>query len=205
MHHWFENIENNIRNKSDYCTECINLLNHYKKSNIAVHVLNVSEKAIKLAQLYNVSSEKAKIASIFHDISGIIPNEEKLDLCKYLDIDICEEEKIFPNITHQKLSREIAKSIFNIGDIEILNAISCHTTLRANPSKLDMIVFLADKIAWDQPGSPEYLEIIESNIRTSLELTSYKYIEYVLNDKSKLVIVHPWLNEAYNYFHNMYN
>jgi HD superfamily phosphohydrolase YqeK len=34
--------------------------------------------------------------------------------------------------------------------IDILDSISCHTTLKANPAKLDMLLFISDKIKWDQ-------------------------------------------------------
>ena len=44
-------------------------------------------------------------------------------------------------------------SIFKLGIYLILKAIESHTTLRSNPSKLDMIIFIADKLAWDQPGN----------------------------------------------------
>ena len=61
-----------------------------------------------------------------------------------------EAERKFPMIIHQKLSRVIAKEIFKVEDEEILNAICCHTTLRKHATKMDLVLFVADKIEWDQ-------------------------------------------------------
>jgi len=33
--------------------------------------------------------------------------------------------------------------------IEVLNAIECHSTLRENANKIDLILFIADKLSWD--------------------------------------------------------
>lgn len=74
-----------------------------------------------------------------------------------------EAERKFPMIIHQKLSRVIAKEIFKVEDEEILNAICCHTTLRKHATKMDLVLFVADKIEWDQKGTPPYLIEIKKN------------------------------------------
>ena len=47
---------------------------------------------------------------------------------------------------------------FGIEDNEILSAIECHTTLKKNYSDIDLVLFVADKIKWDQEGKPPYLD-----------------------------------------------
>lgn len=37
--------------------------------------------------------------------------------------------------------------------------------LKAKPSKIDMIIFVADKIEWDQEGQPPYLKELEEAYR----------------------------------------
>ncbi len=89
--------------------------------------------------------------------------------------------------------------IFGVQDIDVLDAISCHTTLRSHPSKLDMVVFLADKISWDQDGKPLYMDLILKGLETSLEQGTYNFINYLVENKKSLRVVHPWLLEAHNY------
>jgi predicted HD superfamily hydrolase involved in NAD metabolism len=198
----YENISIRYKKTDDIFFDIINFLKEYGQNKTIEHSLNVAEKGIELASIYQEDKHKIKLASYFHDISVIIPNNEKIEFAKVLDIEIVEEEKIFPMIIHQKLSKVIAQKIFKINDIEILNAIECHTTLKANPSKLDMILFIADKIKWDQEGDPPYLTIIESHLKISLEKGAEAFINYLMENKNKLRVIHPMLIDAYNYFRN---
>lgn len=60
-------------------------------------------------------------------------------------------------IIHQKLSRVLAKRYLKCMMKRLLNAICCHTTLRKHATKMDLVLFVADKIEWDQNGTPPYL------------------------------------------------
>ncbi len=91
----------------------------------------------------------------------------------------------------------MATEIFNISNEEILEAINCHTTLRSNASPLDMVLFIADKIEWDQKGAPLYINEVEKALNTSLELSAFKFIKYQMDNKENLKVMHPWLLEAY--------
>ncbi|WP_291578324.1 bis(5'-nucleosyl)-tetraphosphatase (symmetrical) YqeK [Clostridium sp. UBA6640] len=174
-----------------------NLLMKYNRVVIANHSLKVAEKAKSLAKQFGVDENLAEIAGLLHDISGVYPNEEKLELCKKLNIEILLEEEKFPMILHQKISRVMAAEIFNISNKEILEAISCHTTLKSNASPLDMVLFIADKIEWDQKGLPPYIDEVEKALNTSLELSAFKFIKYQMDNKENLKVIHPWLLEAY--------
>jgi predicted HD superfamily hydrolase involved in NAD metabolism len=174
-----------------------NLLMKYNRAIIANHSLRVAEKARFLAKQFGVDENLAEIAGLLHDISGVYPNEEKLELCKKLNIEILLEEEKFPMILHQKISRVMATEIFNISNKEILEAISCHTTLKSNASPLDMILFIADKIEWDQKGLPPYIDEVEKALAISLELSAFKFIKYQMDNKENLKVIHPWLLDAY--------
>ncbi|ASL65211.1 hypothetical protein SAMN04488573_1011735 [Bacillus sp. 5mfcol3.1] len=100
-------------------------------------------------------------------------------------------------IIHQKLSRVIAKEIFKVENEEILNAICCHTTLRKYATKMDLVLFVADKIEWDQNGTPPYLIEIKKGLEKSLEKAAFVYISYLWERKDTLKVIHPWLEEAY--------
>ena len=145
-----------------------------------------------------MQSQKAKIAGYLHDISAVIPNSDRIDLAEDLGIDILQEERDFPMIIHQKLSAIIAKELFSINDLEILNAIGCHTTLKAKSTLLDQVLFVADKIRWDGKGKPPYLNGILAALEESLQAASFYYIEYLYKQKDSLKVVHPFLVDAYN-------
>lgn len=99
-------------------------------------------------------------------------------------------------IIHQKLSRVIAKEIFKVEDEEILNAICCHTTLRKHATKMDLVLFVADKIEWDQKDTTIFNRN-KKGLEKSLEKAAFVYISYLWERKDTLKVIHPWLEEAY--------
>jgi predicted HD superfamily hydrolase involved in NAD metabolism len=198
MHKLLDEISLRLTTDNSIYDNSIKLLSSYNLTETADHVRNVATLAMKLASDYGVDRNKAEIAGILHDISVIIPNECRVEIAKLLYVDLFDEEIEFPMILHQKLSKEFAKIYFGVQDTDILNAISCHTTLRSNPTKLDMIVFLADKISWDQEGKPPYLDLIMKGLGKSLESGTFNFVNYLMENKKSLRVVHPWLLDAYN-------
>lgn len=161
------------------------------------HSIRVANEARKIAEMFYEDEEKAAIAGYLHDISAIFPNKVRITVAEEFGIEILEEEREFPMIIHQKLSRVIANEIFKVHDEEILNAIGCHTTLRKQATMMDLILFVADKIAWDQQGTPPYLVEVKKGLEKSLEHAAFAYISYLWERKNTLKVIHPWLEEAY--------
>jgi len=100
-------------------------------------------------------------------------------------------------IIHQKLSVVLARDIFYVTDTGILSAIGCHTTLKASASRLDKVVFLADKIAWDQDGKPPYIKKVTAALEESLDAGVRVYLNYLWERRDQLLVIHPWLIEAH--------
>ncbi|MFI3804973.1 HD domain-containing protein [Vagococcus fluvialis] len=103
--------KNNFKS-TDLKDQVKEFLIYYKKEDIIIHSFEVAEEAKKLAEKFNESSEKAFIAGLLHDISVVIPNEERVELQEYLNEEVLEEERILPMILHQKQSVFIAKELF---------------------------------------------------------------------------------------------
>ncbi|MGN5653061.1 bis(5'-nucleosyl)-tetraphosphatase (symmetrical) YqeK [Bacillus sp. Brlt_9] len=169
----------------------------YNKELTYKHSIRVANEARKIAVKYHVNEAKAGIAAYLHDISAIFPNEDRIAVAEQFGIEILQEEREFPMIIHQKISKVIAKEIFKVEDEEILNAISCHTTLRKHATKMDLVLFVADKIEWDQNGTPSYLVEIKKGLEKSLEHAAFAYISYLWDRKDTLKVLHPWLEDAY--------
>ncbi|MEF3301695.1 bis(5'-nucleosyl)-tetraphosphatase (symmetrical) YqeK [Paenibacillus sp. GYB003] len=162
----------------------------------AEHCMAVGAEARALAIRFGADPDKAEIAGWLHDISAIYPNAERIRVARELGVDVLPEEETFPMIVHQKLSVEIARHRFGIGQRDVLDAIGCHTTLKAPSTLLDRVVFVADKVAWDQPGTPPYLSDLNAQLERSLEHGAMAYIGYLWERKETLKVVHPWLADA---------
>ena len=171
-------------------------LNHHQCHNTAAHSFQVAEQAVKLAQRFNADTARAAVSAWVHDISAVIRNDQRLTAAEELGLEVLPEESQVPLLLHQKLSSVIAEQIFNITDQEVLSAIRCHTTLKANPAQLDTLLFVADKLAWDQRGTPPFLEEMQAGLEESLELAAFRYQDYLLHS-GKISIPHPWMLASY--------
>lgn len=166
----------------------------------AHHSAAVAKQAIALAARFGLSASLAETAAWLHDISAVIPVTERVAVARQLGLCILPEEEAHPLILHQKLSAYLAAQTFGITDSTVLSAIECHTTLKKNPQDLDKIVFLADKIAWDQPGEPPYRQYLLNQLTRSLDLGVYSYLHYIWQRRAHLAVIHPWLRHAYHEF-----
>lgn len=161
------------------------------------HTLTVASEAKRVAELLGVDPIKAEQAGLLHDISNVVPVTKMLDVAKELLIEIMEEEYKYDRIVHQKLSKAMARDIFNIHDQEILDAIECHTTLKPKSTLLDKVLFISDKISWDLPGEHPYLlEIRDEVNKRNLNAGILIYLNHIWEQRSKMKLVHPWLIEA---------
>lgn len=163
----------------------------------AEHCIRVGKKARKIAESYNANKDSAEIAGYLHDISAVYSNDARIQVSHVLGIEVLPEEETFPMIIHQKISKEMARDIFNIKDQEILDAVGCHTTLKKNSTVLDKILFVADKIEWDQTGKPPYLNQITQQLDHSLNHAAFEYINFLWMQRDNLRVIHPWLRDAY--------
>ena len=161
------------------------------------HSRRVASVAQRLGRRWGVAETSAEVAAWLHDISAIVPREHRVRVTEDLGWEVLAEERMAPVLVHQKLSAAIAQEVFSISDRPVLSAIGCHTTLKANSSALDKILFVADKMAWDQPGDPPYLAAIVLAADQSLNLAAHCYLSYLWQRRETLPAMHPWAVQAY--------
>ncbi len=175
----------------------IAVLRHHGCEQTIAHSLQVAGEARRLAQRFGAQPEQAEIAGWLHDISAIVHSAERLVLAERLQLEILPEERLAPMLVHQKLSAAIAGQVFGIHQPEVLSAIRCHTTLKPRAGLLDTVLFVADKIQWDQPGDPPYLPQLLRGLDRSLDRAALSYLEYLYQRRAQLPALHPWALEAY--------
>lgn len=163
----------------------------------AEHCIRVGEESKRIAEKFGVNPTSAEYAGYLHDISAVFPNQDRISVARSLEIEVLAEEEKFPMIIHQKISKKMALDLFDIHNQEILDAVGCHTTLRKKATTLDKVLFVADKIEWDQPGTPPYITAVTKDLEHSLEHASFAYIHYLWEQRGKLRVLHPWLADAY--------
>jgi predicted HD superfamily hydrolase involved in NAD metabolism len=163
----------------------------------ASHCARVASQARSLAVHFDDDPWAAETAGWLHDISAVIPWDQRLQAAEQYGWEILPEERLYPMLLHQKLSASTATQEFGITEQSILSAVGCHTTLKAGASTLDKIVFTADKLEWDQAGVPPYQEQMRAAISVSLEAAALVYINYLWGQRDTLAgPLHPWLLAA---------
>ncbi len=180
----------------DIRTDVKNILLINGKSKTYIHVANVADRNALISKTYDLDHDKCVIAGLLHDISAIIKPEDMLKYAYENRLEVCEAERRYPFLLHQRLSKICAVEYFNISDEEILSAIECHTTLKKSPSKYEMSLFIADKLAWDKGGIPPFYEEVNAALDISLEAACYKYMEYMIENDMILCPHDNWI-EAY--------
>lgn len=170
-------------------------LSHHKENTLR-HVEEVSDTAIWVAKIYNLDVAKVKLAALLHDISAIMTPQEMYEIVQSRNFEIDPAEEKFHFLLHQKVSKIIAREYFDINDQDILDAIECHTTLKKNAGMYDKVIFIADKISWDQKGVPPYYDLLKTKVMESLDEACYFYIKYQF-DHNLLLMPHQWIKEAY--------
>ena len=159
------------------------------------HVFAVAAQARLLALRFGENAEAAEEAALLHDISAVIRPADMLAGMEASGAYIDPAERAHPFLLHQRLSRLVAAEDFGVTDARVLSAIEVHTTLKRDYAPCDLIVYLADKLAWDQPGEPPYRAEVEAALERSLERAALAHIDYAM-EHGMILTPHRWLLEA---------
>ena len=199
----FEDLLTGFHVSGDIIKDAMNLLIFHQLQEVSDHSHKVAIEAENLALRFGVDRDKALMAGYLHDIGNMIPHDEMVDVAVEVGIEVLEEERVYPPLLHQKLSKTIVAEVFGIKDPEILNAVECHTTLKGNPGHLDMVLFIADKMQWDPKHSGPFLDGVLKGLERSLEAGVFAYVKYCYDQRQQIKVLHPWLADAYNYLNEM--
>lgn len=146
-----------------------------------LHSINVMNTSKSLAKYYNYDIEKAEIAGLLHDC-GRIRQNINMDFKKNLTFH--ENE----NLNHAIIGAYLVVEEYNINDMDIINAVRYHTTGRENMSKLEKIIYIADKIEPTRKfdGVEQLRLLAYQNIDLAILKSLNDTIKYVI-DKNQLL------------------
>ncbi|WP_162198446.1 bis(5'-nucleosyl)-tetraphosphatase (symmetrical) YqeK [Paenibacillus wulumuqiensis] len=169
---------------------------HNREPATWVHCCQVARRAVQLAEQYGLDARIALLGGWLHDIATVIPDEHKLTLAARYEIPILPEERKVPYLLHQQLSRRLIEKVFGLKEPQLLSAVGCHTTLRADMEMMDQLLFAADKLSWTSSDTAPYVHQINEAADRSLEEAVQIYLEHVWTDTAGIPVLHPWLIAA---------
>lgn len=152
------------------------------------HSLRVAETAVKLADIYDGDKDKAELAGVLHDYSKYDDLGTMYQVVTQHDLD-SNLLSYGSEILHGPVCAVIMKEKYGIDDQEVLDAIHFHTTGRAQMSKTEKIVFIADYIEPKRtiPGVEDIREMAEQpgNLdKTIYEISKRTVLFLIGNDIS---------------------
>lgn len=180
--------------------DVVSFLSTRGRHETAVHVAAVAGLARQIALLTGENPEPAEQAAWFHDLGRVFERDEMLGAASRLGIEILPEERLHSTILHQKISMALAPLLFGVNDQDVLDAVGCHTTLRAEASPTDKIVYLADKLSWVESDTRAIAAAARAALAVSLDEAIRVYLEGLWNDRLSLPVVHPWIAAAWRWY-----
>ena len=155
------------------------------------HSLSVAYTARQLALAHHLDAVKAEKAGLLHDCAKCLPLNEMQQLCEKHHVTVDDGIYQSTALLHSVAGACLVQDEYSITDPEIISAIANHTSGRPGMSRLDMVIWLADKI---EPTRTPYplLNRMRMQAPLSLEkamLTSLEGSAEYLTRSGK--IVHP--------------
>ncbi|SRR5699024_2726688 len=160
------------------------------------HVLGVEKAAVELAQRYGVSIEAASIAALTHDYAKERNPREMHDLIISANLDL-ELLQYGSEIWHGPVGAILVKKELHVQNIEILNAIRCHTVGAAEMSLLEQVIYVADYIeaGRDFPGVEEARKLAAMDLEQAVAFETEHTLQHLITTKRK---IYPKAIETYN-------
>lgn len=160
------------------------------------HTIRVAETAKKLAKRYDIDVKKAELAAILHDYAKDFPTKKLREILvnsQYAgDLLLFHEE-----LWHGPVAAFILETEYGLTDQDILQAIRFHTTGRAQMSKLELIVYVADYIEPGRqfPGIDTVRNLADKDLYKTSWMIARNTIQFLLD---KNALVYPDTINVYN-------
>lgn len=145
---------------------------------LAEHVLRVADEAVRLADVHGVDREAAKIAALGHDLLRGLSTERLLDVCKDQNYAADPVDRLEPILLHGPLAVQILREQYKVLDADILGAVASHTTARPGMSRLQKLLFVADKIEPHKMGGRPAVIRVGDLAESDLDAAMLAYLEY---------------------------
>lgn len=166
----------------------ISLLASFLGEKRLIHLCTCMIFAIDLAKHYGIDYRRVYRPALFHDLAKELPLDLQIWMAQQYDPELTAT--FDENIMHGLASASYLREYLGWKDEEALNAVAFHSTLRPDPTDIEKIVFLADKLEWGR--TYRHLSRLRRAAQVSLDLGVYETLREL--DSSKIPL-HPLSQE----------
>ncbi len=156
--------------KQAYLQEIQKEMKTVLSENRYLHSVGTMKTAGELALLYGEDDQKAMLTAIVHDIAKEMSKEEAMLYMIQNKIELNDFDKMEDILLHGKVGADMAKKKYAFTE-EMQEAIYYHTTGRAGMTKLDKIIYIADKIeeTRDYEGIENFRKLAKQNMDEAIK------------------------------------
>lgn len=108
------------------------------------HIYSVQQTAVSLAICHKGDVWKTHLAALLHDVVKWMNDDELYEIASRHNIELDPIEKTNPALLHAIIGVKFAIDLFDITDLDVLEAIRCHTTGNASMGLTAKLIFVAD-------------------------------------------------------------
>jgi predicted HD superfamily hydrolase involved in NAD metabolism len=166
-----------------------------------LHSLGTKEKAVELAQTFEVDPHRAAIAGLLHDCARYMTKDQTFQFVLDKNIAVAPEYFNSPSTLHAFAGEYIAYHEFGIRDERVLKAIRNHTLGDIDMSKLDKIIYIADKIE-ERTRVAEHFVMIREKLAETCDLDEailLSYAQTITGLTKKKYYINPQTIRNWNY------
>ena len=145
---------------------------------LAEHVLRVTDEALRLADIHGVDREAAKIAALGHDLLRALSGERLLGICADQKYAADAVDRMEPILLHGPLAVQILREQYKVLDADVLGAVAAHTTARPGMTRLQKLIFIADKIEPHKMGGRPPVIRVGDLAESDLDAAMLAYLDY---------------------------
>ena len=161
------------------------------------HVLSVQETAVALARCHNADVWKTSLAALLHDVAKWMSDTELYTAISRYNIELDPIEKVMPALLHAIVGVQCAIELFEISDLDILEAIRCHTTGNASMGLTAKMIYVADfaEPTREYREAAQVRKLAETDLNQAVHAVARYKIHHLLQNGS---IIHPNTIDTYN-------
>jgi predicted HD superfamily hydrolase involved in NAD metabolism len=148
-------------------------------SGLAEHVIRVTEQAQRLADVHGLDRRAATLAALGHDILRAHSDERLLHIAEEQGYQLDPADRMEPILLHGPLAVPILQERYGVLDGDVLGACAWHTTANEGMTRLQKVLFLADKIEPHKlERAPDVIGRIAALAETDLDTAMLAYIDH---------------------------
>lgn len=132
------------------------------------HSIGTMEEAVRLAERFDGPVEQARVAGLLHDCAKGLSLAAMREQAREIGVAVDPERWQYEELLHAPLGAALLRKVFGVTDPDIVRAVKWHNTGTSPMEKLDLILYLADKI--EPTRRRRYgLDVVRRLALTSLE------------------------------------